>query len=1452
MTPDGLEQVIRSGGGSFEIDTATEHALASAISAAISRPFVLETGPLMRVIIWRVSERNHVLALAVHHIVSDAWSTGILWRELSVLYAAHLSGGAARLPLLPLQYADYAIRQREALSGRRLAQDLAYWTAELEGAPTVVTLPTDRRRPAVRRGVGARERFTVPPDLVARLRAVAVHRRATLFMVALSAFQMLVSRYAGQRDLILGIPVAGRTSYETESLIGLLLNTLPIRAVIEPDATFEALLDQVRRRLIASVPHQELPLERLISEMRVERNDSHTPLVQVMFSLQNTPRTPPRLHGVTIEPIETTNTAAKLDLTMALDEKGDVVTGRVDYDVDLFDRSTIRRFIAGYLQVLDAVATDCSQRISAICVLTPDARSELMRNGRGPRTPRPVARSIHHWVSAWAARDPDRVAVVSGTRHLTYRELNDRANRLARLLRRRGVERESRVGLALPRGADAVVGMLGVLKAGGAYVPLDGAYPPERLRFMLVDSGVSVVVTTTGESIRIGAAGAVICLDSDAAAIAAEAGDEPGIAVEEANLAYVIYTSGSSGRPKGVAVEHRQILHYTDSIRRGLQVPAGPVAFASTFGADLGYTALFPGLCSGNTVHIVPDDVLRDGLAWRNYFCRHAIAALKITPSHLNALLGSDMDATALPSEQLVLGGEASSWEWVARLSALKPACRVFNHYGPTECTVGAVTAPLTPVDGTGPVPLGRPLPNVDAFVVDATGELAPPGVWGELYIGGGGVARGYLGRPALTAERFVPNPFSVVPGARLYRSGDAVRWRGDGQLEFRGRLDDQVKIRGFRIEQREIEAVLREHDEVADALVAVHCDDSQTRLVAYVVVRGGCAVEVAALRAWLSQRLPDYMVPSSIAVLDTWPLTPNGKLDRSALAAVTPERRAASTDHVTPRTAAERIIAQTWSEILGVPHVGVHDNFFELGGDSILAIQVVTKAARRGVRLKPLDVFEHQTVATLAACNRENGTEEEQAPLVGPVPLAPVQLWFFDRRLAEPHHYNQAMLLEPREPVDPSLLERIIADIITHHDAFQLRYHQQDGTWHQHAVPSRAAVPFEYVDLAYVPRDCKRAAVDTLTARAQASLDLVRGPLARFVLIGLGGDEPQRLLIVMHHLIVDAVSWRILLDDLETAYRQVRSGGDVQLPLKTASLRRWCETLAAHAQFAGVDAAQRRWLDPDVVALGALPRDENGANTEASARSVRARLSREDTERLVREIPRSGQGHVQEAILAALVKPVTDWTGQNAVCLTIEGHGRYPVQDAPDVSRTIGWFTTMRPALLKVRGGSDAAERIASVRQALESSRDGGVDYACWRYLGNGRSVETRLPSPDLTFNYLGQLDQMFARESLFGLARERPGFLHSPTNLRTHVLEVGCRIVRSVLEIVWTYSTHLHRRSTIEALAAAHRDALRRLIWDQASSAGGASCVVGADVSERDLLAIASALNAQAGTNK
>ncbi|SEK57930.1 non-ribosomal peptide synthetase [Nonomuraea pusilla] len=933
-----------------------------------ARPFDLERGPLLRVLLVRVAGEGHLLALAVHHIVADGWSVGVLVGELARLYAARREGRPDPLPPLPARYRDYAAWQRAELTGSRLSELLDYWVTGLDGAPAVSTLPPDRPRPAVRSSRGAVLPVELGPRAAAALRALARGQGVTPFMVMLAAMAVVLGRQAGQQEVVIGTPVAGRTRPELEPLIGLFVNSLALRVDLRGDPGFGELLARVKSVALGAYDHQDLPFERLVQAVAPPRHPSHSPIFQVQLALDNTPSAASEWQEGA--QVRVDNATAKFDLNLMLAPDGDGMRGGVEYAEDLFDQATVARFWQHLCTVVERAAADPARPISALDLLTAAEREEAMAAATGPVTAEPRA-CLHELVAEQVERAPESIAVVSGQESLTYRELWSRACGVAHHLRAAGVGPDQVVGVRQERGAGLVVSVLGVLLAGGAYLPLDPSYPPERLSLMADDAGAVATLAAADHGSR-------------DAPPAARRG--PG------HLAYTIFTSGSTGRPKGVQVTHAAIVNRLLGMRDQHQVGPGDVILHKTpIGFDVSVWELLLPLVTGARLVVAPPGAHRDPAWLTRIMAEQGVTMCHFVPSMLRAYLEHErLPATVT---RVVCSGEALTSDLAERFRGSSAATLV-NLYGPTEAAID-VTAHTVGAADTVSVPIGRPVPGVRAYVLDERMRPAPVNVAGELFIGGRQLARGYAARPAATAERFVADPFGV--GGRLYRTGDRARRRADGSLEFLGRDDRQVKVRGHRVEPGEVEAALCRQPGVRAAAVRAWPD---TGLVAYVVAPdwpGG-----PAMRGLLARTLPEFAIPATFVVVESLPLSVNGKVDWSALPEPSPERPAGL---VPPSTPAQSALVEVWAEVLGHTEVGVRNNFFTLGGDSIKAIRVVALARDRGLELDVNDLFQHPTIEELAAAARDTSPQD---PAAGLLSDADRERFAALRRAVEAHEENE------------------------------------------------------------------------------------------------------------------------------------------------------------------------------------------------------------------------------------------------------------------------------------------------------------------------------------------------------------------------------------------------------------------------------------------------------------
>ena len=957
-----------------------------------SKPFDLKEAPLIRALLLSLSEQEHILLVTFHHSVSDGWSVGVFRKELATLYNALSQGQSANLPELPIQYADYAVWQRDWLQGEELERQLRYWKTQLADL-TVLEQPTDKSRPKQLSYRGARQTIQLSAALTQSLKTLSQQQNVTLFMMLLSAFQVLLHRYSGQEDIVVGTAIAGRNRQELENLIGFFVNTLALRTDLSGTPNFVQLLSRVREVCLSAYAHQDIPFEKLVAELQVQRDMSRHPLFQVMLILQpSSALQDMQLSGLTINKLTVTNDTAKFDLALSLVEHPDGLTGVIEYSTDLFNAETITRLAGHFQTLLEAVVAHPETAIAELPLLTAPERHQLLVEWNATQTEYPKEKCIHHYFEEQVARTPDAIALVFEDQQLSYQGLNAKANQLAHYLQTLGVQPDTLVAICLDRSIDLVIGLLAILKAGGAYVPLDPTYPRERLAFMLDDSQISLLLTqkkfdsiTNASELNHGIQR--VYLDSEWPTIFPL---HLGATVNSENLAYVIYTSGSTGKPKGVQINHRSLLNFLMSMAQLLDIKKQDVLLAvTTLSFDIAGLEIYLPLICGAKIIIASRELAVDGSGLARILNQaNTITMMQATPATWRLLLEADW--TGNPQLKILCGGEALNRDLAIHLQ--KKSKEVWNLYGPTETTIWSTVNRLSIDDHSAEViPIGHPIANTQLYILDKHLQLAPVGVTGELHIGGDGLARGYLNRPELTAEKFIKHPFSDDPHARLYKTGDLARYLPNGVVEFLGRIDHQVKIRGFRIELGEIESVLGQHPSINEVVVTVREDQpGDKRLVVYLTYLQHEPPNVSALRLFLKQKLPEYMVPSAFVLLDKFPLTPNGKIDRKALPAPDQTRPEYEQSYVPPRSPIEEMLVAIWQEVLNIEQIGIHDNFFELGGHSLLAVQLIVRINKQFQIEFPLySLFED------ANCCRVVGTignmlKQENTNAIAPIKALP------------------------------------------------------------------------------------------------------------------------------------------------------------------------------------------------------------------------------------------------------------------------------------------------------------------------------------------------------------------------------------------------------------------------------------------------------------------------------
>ncbi|HHF0899310.1 TPA: non-ribosomal peptide synthase/polyketide synthase [Pseudomonas aeruginosa] len=1361
------------------------------------QPFDLCEGPLLRVRLIRLGEERHVLLLTLHHIVSDGWSMNVLIEEFSRFYSAYATGAEPGLPALPIQYADYALWQRSWLEAGEQERQLEYWRGKLGERHPVLELPTDHPRPAVPSYRGSRYEFSIEPALAEALRGTARRQGLTLFMLLLGGFNILLQRYSGQTDLRVGVPIANRNRAEVEGLIGLFVNTQVLRSVFDGRTSVATLLAGLKDTVLGAQAHQDLPFERLVEAFKVERSLSHSPLFQVMYNHQPLVADIEALDsvaGLSFGQLDWKSRTTQFDLSLDTYEKGGRLYAALTYATDLFEARTVERMARHWQNLLRGMLENPQASVDSLPMLDAEERYQLLEGWNATAAEYPLQRGVHRLFEEQVERTPTAPALAFGEERLDYAELNRRANRLAHALIERGVGADRLVGVAMERSIEMVVALMAILKAGGAYVPVDPEYPEERQAYMLEDSGVELLLSQSHLKLPLAQGVQRIDLDQADAWLENHAENNPGVELNGENLAYVIYTSGSTGKPKGAGNRHSALSNRLCWMQQAYGLGVGDTVLQKTpFSFDVSVWEFFWPLMSGARLVVAAPGDHRDPAKLVELINREGVDTLHFVPSMLQAFLQDEDVASCTSLKRIVCSGEALPADAQQQVFAKLPQAGLYNLYGPTEAAID-VTHWTCMEEGKDAVPIGRPIANLACYILDGNLEPVPVGVLGELYLAGRGLARGYHQRPGLTAERFVASPF--VAGERMYRTGDLARYRADGVIEYAGRIDHQVKLRGLRIELGEIEARLLEHPWVREAAVLA-VDGRQ--LVGYVVLESESGDWREALAAHLATSLPEYMVPAQWLALERMPLSPNGKLDRKALPA--PEVSVAQAGYSAPRNAVERTLAEIWQDLLGVERVGLDDNFFSLGGDSIVSIQVVSRARQAGLQLSPRDLFQHQNIRSLALAAKAGAATAEQGPASGEVALAPVQRWFFERAIPNRQHWNQSLLLQARQPLDGDRLGRALERLQAQHDALRLRFREERGAWHQ-AYAEQAGEPL------WRRQAGSEEALLALCEEAQRSLDLEQGPLLRALLVDMA-DGSQRLLLVIHHLAVDGVSWRILLEDLQRLYADL----DADLGPRSSSYQAWSRHLheQAGARLDELDYWQAQLHD----APHALPcENPHGALENRHERKLVLTLDAERTRQLLQEAPAAYRTQVNDLLLTALARATCRWSGDASVLVQLEGHGREDLGEAIDLSRTVGWFTSLFP--LRLTPAADLGESLKAIKEQLRGVPDKGVGYGLLRYLA-GEEAATRLaalPQPRITFNYLGRFDRQFDGAALLVPATESAGAAQDPCAPLANWLSIEGQVYGGELSLHWSFSREMFAEATVQRLVDDYARELHALI--------------------------------------
>ncbi len=1417
-----------------------------------AKPFDLTRGPLIRSHLLRLHPNHHVLALSVHHLVADGLSLDLLVREIGTVYSATCEGKSVALQE-PVQFREYLQHQMNPAPEQQalLARQADFWKAQFAKTIPVLELPTDRPYPLQRSYRAGSQTLILPHDLVQSLKHLGQQEGCTLFMTCFAAYALWLHRLTQQEEVIVGIPVAGRNQQETEQLVGYCTHLLPIRSQMRGHETVREWLQSTRTRLVEAYENQDYPFAQLLNLLEIRRDPNRPPLISVTFNLDVAPDLPP-WSGLEPKWVSSPVSYTSFDLGINLTASPQGLVLDCNYNLDLFEPSTIQRFVRHFQILMESLTTLPDQAVSKLPLLNRQEREQHLfatqpNTTNSQQQPTLIDRFVQQ-----VEKTPTRCAIAYDDEELTYTELNRRANQLAHHLcdlKRLPSENQSKtdgqdlIGIFMERGPELIIGLLGTLKSGAAYVPLDPNSPKERLTYMLADSKAPVLLTQKSLLDRLPSHDCqTVLVDDDWESIEQQTGDNPAKTAKADDLAYVIYTSGSTGQPKGVEVLHYNMARLFTSTQNWFHFSEQDVwTLFHSYAFDFSVWEIWGALLYGGKLVIVPWQISRSPHRFHELLRQHRVTVLNQTPSAFKQLIQADAE-TETPADSLrlvIFGGEAldipSLIPWWDRYGDQYP--QLVNMYGITETTVHVTYRPLSRRDAEGPGSLiGRPIPDLNIWILDKHLQPVPIGVSGEMYVSGAGVAKGYLNQPQLTQQRFISfavdseqgtlaplNGTAALPTAsvvRVYKTGDLACRLPDGDLKYLGRSDKQVKLRGFRIELGEIEARLRQHETVQEAVVGLYEKEEDKQLVAWfttppqsILFQDHSNTLLTDLRNHLKTTLPDFMVPASFVPVDSIPLTANGKIDYAALPDPEKGRVKSSNHYVAPQTAPQQKLADAMAEVLGYEQVGIHDNFFDLGGDSIKALQLVARMKREGAMLTVMDIFDQPRILDLVGKLSAAHQAIEQGTISGPLPLTAIQARLFKTQHEKNwNHHVQAILLRINTALDIDALAAALTKLQEHHDALRMVFRSKDGVIIQENQGLPHPLSLETVSL----KNTQEAALQLKQNIAQvgASMDLATGPLMRSVVFEM--EDSVRLLIAIHHLVVDGVSWRILLEDLETAYQQIQSGQPVQLPEKTHSFKHWAEAIQGYSQHSKLQAEAAYWESLEAVPCEPLPHDsESSQNLERDREQLSCALSPEHTQQLLSQANQAFQTETKDLLLTALARTLSQWTGNSKSLVTLEGHGREDWGDSIDVSRTVGWFTSLFPVCLDLTEREEIGSQIEAIKTQLRNIPNNGIGYGILKYV-TPEDTAPEIPfqqSPQLIFNYLGQF-HADSDDHLFAIDQIIEEHTSSPEMERLNELELEGGVFDGKLQLSLHFNKRRHQRTSAERLLQSYVDELQTVI--------------------------------------
>lgn len=1377
------------------------------------KPFDLGRLPLVRVKIVKAGIKKHYLFLDMHHTIFDGVSIGIFINELNHLYRGE------KLEPLKIQYRDYAVWQRKWQNSENYKKQEQFWMQMFKEEVPALELPCDYERPKVQNFEGSSVKFELGRELTKKLKKQAGKDGMTLFMLLFGAFSILLSKYSGQEDIVAGTAEAGRHHADLQKLIGSFINTLAIRTRPSGEKTIREYYKEVKENCFQALECADYPLEELLEKREIHHEMGRNALFDTMFILENVEDTDILMDGLTFRSYELENKVSKFDLLLVGNEEHEILSFELKYAVKLFRRETVQRLKDSYLRILEEIVRNPEQKIKDISVLSESEYNKLTVQWNHTSVSYPKEETILSMFQKQVFKTPERIAVCAGGENLSYTELDKKSDRIAEILVDRGVKKGSIVGILTERSVWMMVGIFGILKAGGAYLPISENYPQRRISFLLEDSLTRIVVTEKRLYSKIRGISECICMDEE---LIYQMNEENILQIEQDrnSLAYVIYTSGTTGQPKGVMLEQHSVVNLVyalnDKIYKKYHRSLN-IALAAPYVFDASVKQIFAALLLGHTLHIIPEEARRDGELLVQFYKKHQIDVSDGTPVHLEIL--SELPGEILgqiPVTTFLIGGEVLRNQLVKRLYdkmqafSNKMLPEIVNVYGPTECCVDATMYRIDAHNMEQEILIGKPLPNVRLYVLDAYQKLVPEGVVGELYIAGEGVARGYLRRLELTKEKFLEEPRHK--GQRMYRTGDYVKWNKDGSIQYIDRMDYQVKVRGFRMELSEIEKQLEQILQVKKAVVLARCEDgSEKYLCAYVVLQEKMSGQE--LRNALSKELPEYMIPSYFVFLEEMPITENGKVDREKLPKPTPDLVAMELEMSAPENDIQTILSKAWCEVLGLSEVGIDSSFYAMGGDSIKAIQISAKLREQKWKLLVRDLLRYQTIREVSQYVTYAGSRNEQEMVSGAMKLLPIQRDFFARNYKNENYYNQSAAVYRKNGLDKSIIVQTMEALMEHHDVLRMVFCRKEDKVSAEILPYKKMNGFQ-LSVFWLEAENWKAELKEKAGILKAGLDIEKGPL---IWLGLFHQKDgDYLVFIAHHLIVDGVSWRILLEDFKNVYNQIEQGERPLLPEKTDSYGQWAEMIYAYGESDGLKSQIPYWTE-QILKKKELPKEK--INSEKKYRkdcaAVSFSLEEEQTYQLLTKANEAYHTETSDLLLTAFVKAMKQWGMEDGVLVSLEGHGREAVSEESDVTRTVGWFTTRFPVWLSVADCENTGRQIKEIKEEIRHIPDKGIGYLILKYITLEGKPEQQvfLERPEISFNYLGQFEEG-SQEELFSFADLDTGEDISGENEFLYTLSIIGRISCGQLAMNIIYHKKDYGKSSMEKLAGLYQQALKEVI--------------------------------------